>query len=150
MSHSHPLFSHETLQPRFLWSLCFALGPSAHQSLCVPFKNGVSVSPSPMELLCTSPTSLQCQILRGLFFPMPDPQTWGFDVGLRILTPIGESLWYSYFPFCGLPTWRVWSFLYCIIAPPTILIWPLLCLLEYDIFLKISSPFGWKLFSIWL
>ena len=53
--------------PRFLWSLCFALGPSACESLCVPFKNVVSISPSPVELLCTSPTGLQCQMLWGSF-----------------------------------------------------------------------------------
>ena len=68
------------------------LGPSARESLCVPFKNGVSVSPSPMEVLQTSPAALQCQMLRGLFHPMPDPQVWGLDVGLRTLTPVGESL----------------------------------------------------------
>ncbi len=63
-----------------------------HVSLYVPFKNGVSVSPSPVELLCTSSTGLQCQMLQGLFLPVPDPYTWEFDVGLRTLTPVGESL----------------------------------------------------------
>ena len=80
------------VQPRFLWSLCFALGPSACESLCVPFKNGVSISPSPVELLHTSPAGLQCQMPQGLFLPVPDPHTWEFDVGLRALTPVGESL----------------------------------------------------------
>ena len=80
------------VQPRFLWRLCFALGPSTHESLCVPFKNGVSVSPSPVELLHTSPTGLQCHILLGLLLTVPDPHTWEFDVGLRALTPVGESL----------------------------------------------------------
>ena len=80
------------VQPRFLWSLCFALGPSAHESLCVPFKNGVFISPSPMELLHTSPTDLQRQMLQGLFIPMPDPQVWGPDMGPRTLTPLDESL----------------------------------------------------------
>ena len=28
----------------------------------------------------------------GLFLPLPDPHTWGFDVGLRTFTPLGESL----------------------------------------------------------
>ena len=37
---------------------CFALGPSARESLCAPFKDGVSVSPSPVELLHTGPTGL--------------------------------------------------------------------------------------------
>ena len=41
---------------------------------CAPFKNVFSVSPSSVELLCTNPTGLQCQLLQGLFFPMPDPQ----------------------------------------------------------------------------
>ena len=39
---------------------------SARESLCVPFKNGVSISPSPVELLHTSPTGLQCQMLQWL------------------------------------------------------------------------------------
>lgn len=29
----------------------FPLGPGVHESLCVPFKSGVSVSPSSVELL---------------------------------------------------------------------------------------------------
>ena len=80
------------VQHRFPLSLCFALGPCIHKSLHVPFKNGVSISPNPVELLCTSPTGLECQILWELFLSMPDPQVWAPDVGLRILTPIGESL----------------------------------------------------------
>ena len=34
-----------------------------HVKVCVPFKNGVSISPSSVELLHTSPTGLQCQML---------------------------------------------------------------------------------------
>ena len=63
-----------------------------HMSLCAPFKKGISISPSPMELLHTSPTGLKCQMLQGLFLPVSDPHKWEFDVGLRTLTPIGESL----------------------------------------------------------
>ena len=91
-SHSHPLFSQEILQE--LHSvLTHSYGASAlpwdpvHVEICVP------ISPSPMELLCRSPTGLQCQMLWGLFLPMPDPQAWGPDVGLGTLTPVGESLW---------------------------------------------------------
>ena len=69
---------------RFLWRLCFTPGPSACESLCAPFKNGVSFYPSPVELLHTSPIGRQCQMLQGLFLPMPDPQDWGLDVGLRL------------------------------------------------------------------
>ena len=32
--------------------------PVLNERLCVPFKNGVSISPSPVELLRTSPTGL--------------------------------------------------------------------------------------------
>ena len=63
-----------------------------HINVCVPFKNGVSIPPSPMELLHTIPTGLQFQVLWGLFLPMPDPWVWGLDVGLRTLTPVDESL----------------------------------------------------------
>ena len=82
--------------------LLFALGPSAR--LCVPFKNGVSISPSPMELMHTIPTGLQCQILWGLFLPVLDPHTWEFDVGLRTLIPVGESLSVNQLVF------SLWSF----------------------------------------
>ena len=87
--------------PRFLWRHCFTLVPSAYESLCEPFKNGVSVFPSPVDLLHTSCTCLQCQILQGLFLPVPDPQVWELDIRLRTLSTISESLWYSYFPVCG-------------------------------------------------
>lgn len=94
--------------PIFPWSLCFALQPSAHESLCAPFKKWSSFHPSPMELLRTSPIGLQWQMLQGLLLPMPDLQVWGPDMELRTLTPVGESLWYSYFPVYGLPILHVW------------------------------------------
>ena len=98
MSHSQPLFSQKALQElqsgptQIPMEALLCPGPSAHESLCVPFKNGVSISPSPVELLGTSPTGFQRQMLQGLFFPMPDPQTQGPNVGLRTLTSVGESL----------------------------------------------------------
>ena len=79
-----------------------ALGPSAHETLYVPFKSGVFVSPSLVELLHTSPAGLQCQMLQGLL--LPTPQAWEPDMGLVNLTPVGESLLYSYFLVCRLPT----------------------------------------------
>ena len=42
---------------------CFALGPSARKTLCTLSKSRVSVSPSPVELLCSSPAGLQHQML---------------------------------------------------------------------------------------
>ena len=52
-------------------------------------------------------------------YPSASSPVMGFDVGLRILTPVSEFLWYSYFPVCGLPTWEVWGCLYWVIAPST-------------------------------
>ena len=91
-SHFPRRFSNNCHQicPRFLWSLCFALGPSAHENLCTPFKNGVSLSLSSMKCLCTTPTGIQCQMLWGFLLPIPD--AWVPDLGLRTLTPIGGSL----------------------------------------------------------
>ena len=92
--------NYSQVQHRFLWSLCFALGPSAYESLCVPFKSGGSVSPSPMELLHTSSTGLQCQMLWGLFLLMSDPQTWGPDVSL--CEQLLSSLWAAHSACMGL------------------------------------------------
>ena len=101
------------------------LGPTAHESLFVPFRNGVSISPSPVEILHT----LQRQMLQGLLFPMSDPQVWGPDVGLRTLTPIGVSVIQLLSSLWAAHPW-VWGHLYHIITLPTLLILPLLCLLE--------------------
>ena len=68
-----------------------------HKKLCASSKRGVSVSPSPVELLHLSPTGFLCQMLQA-----GEP-----DVGFVTLTPIGEPLWYSYFPVCGLLTWQI-------------------------------------------
>ena len=62
----------------------------------------------PVWLLHSSPPGLQRHMLRGLFLLMPDPQAGEPDVGLT-LTSVGEPLWYSYFPLCGLPVWWVWD-----------------------------------------
>ena len=68
------------------------MGPSACERLCALFKNGASISPSPMEFLHTTPTGLQCQMLWGIFLPVLDPHMCEFDMGLITLTPVGESL----------------------------------------------------------
>ena len=44
-------------------SLVLPLGPNAHTTLCAPSKSGVSVSPSPVEVLQSNPASLQSLIL---------------------------------------------------------------------------------------
>ena len=56
--HSHPLPLQETLQHQQvglvqspMGSLLLPLAPDVHTTLCVPSKSGVSVSPSPVEVL---------------------------------------------------------------------------------------------------
>ena len=64
----------------------FGLGPSTGETFCVPSKSGVSVSPSPMELLQSSPAGLQNQILWGLLLPMATLRlgslTWDSELSL--------------------------------------------------------------------
>ena len=51
----------------------FALVSTVHENLCAPSKSGVSVSPSPVELLQSSSAGLQSQMLWGLLLLMSDP-----------------------------------------------------------------------------
>ena len=123
--HSHPLYSHEILQelqsgltqipkepllcPRtqctwkFVWTF---------QDWGLYFPQSLG-GPVHKRHWPSMPDAL------GVLSPSPYPHTWGFDVELRTLTPIDESLWYSYFSVCGLPTWQVWGSLYHIIVPLT-------------------------------
>ena len=79
------------------------MGPSAPETLCAPSKctQGISVSPSPMGLLHSNLTSLQSRMLWGLLLPVLDLQAGEPNMELRTLTPVGETLQYSYFPICG-------------------------------------------------
>lgn len=70
----------------------FSLDPSAHRTLCALFKSGVYLSPSPVELLQSSPTVLHSQMLWRLLLLMPDPQAGEPNVGLRTLMPVGQPL----------------------------------------------------------
>ena len=70
VSHCHPpplqktlLHQQVGLVQSFMRSPLLPLGPDAHTTLCVPSKSGVSVSPSPVEVLQSNPTRLQCLIL---------------------------------------------------------------------------------------
>ena len=52
--------------PRLIWSHCFCSGLGTHETLCAPFNSGVSVFPSPMKFLISSPTGFQSQMIWGL------------------------------------------------------------------------------------
>ena len=74
------------VQPRFLWSLRFALGPSAHESLCVPFKNGSPYLPVLRSSCAQDPLAFNAKCSRGSFsqcqIPMHGDLTWGSELSL--------------------------------------------------------------------
>ena len=116
--------------PSFLWSPCFALGPSAHEILCVPFKNGESLFSPVLWSSCTwaqlafnagySRGSLsQCQI------PRCGDLTRGWELSFLMqvyVIQLLSSLWAAH--------QHIWGCIYHIITPLTILKWPSLNLLE--------------------
>ena len=59
----------------------------------MPSKTGVSVSPSPVEVLWSNPTGLQGQIPWGFSVPLSDPQAGKPDVEFRTFTTMGELAW---------------------------------------------------------
>ena len=86
---SHSSFSQEILQEQQSGPTQITMEPAfpwdpVYMKVGVPFKNGVSISPSAMELLHTIPIGPQCQMLQGLFLSMPDPQAWGLDMGSEL------------------------------------------------------------------
>ena len=101
-----------------LWGHCsFPLGPGAHKILCVPSRSGVSVSPSPVEILQSNPAGLQSQILWGFPVLLPDHQSGKPDLGLRNFTPVGEHLSFNHYPVWGSPTQQVWDLILSWLCP---------------------------------
>ena len=78
-----------------MWNLMCAL---QQWSLCLTQSCGVPA---------LKPTGLQSQMFWRLLLPMPRPQAGEPDLGLKTLTPMGESLWYNYFPVCGQQVWNM-------------------------------------------
>ena len=82
-------------------------------------------------LVCGFPVSRLCWPSKpgalGLL-PRPALHIGEPHVGLRTFTPVGELLWYNYFPVCGLPTQGYGIWFYHDFPSPTPLLWLLLCL----------------------
>ena len=70
----------------------------------MPSKSGVSVTPSPFEILQLNPTSFQCLILWEFLLPLLGPEVRKPDVGLRTFTPVGGLLWYNCSLACESPS----------------------------------------------
>ena len=81
----------------------------------VPSKTGVSVSPSPVEVLWSNPIGLRDQIPWGFPDPLSHPQAWKPDVGFRTFTTLGELLCYYCSPVCGhqLDVHGIWFYCDC-------------------------------------
>ena len=75
------------------------------------------VSPSPVEVLWSNPTSLGGQILWGFPGALLGPQAGKPDVGIWTFTRVGELLWYYCSPVCGSLTWQVWDFILSWLCP---------------------------------
>ena len=116
-SHSRPMLTHaSTGDPPILACMSgkslvgghysFPLGPDVHRFLFVPSHSGVSVSPSPVEVLQFNLTGLQSQTLWGFWVPLPDPQAGKPDLGLKTFTtslvartssvPLFSCLWVAH------------------------------------------------------
>ena len=91
-------------------------------SVCEPSKSGVSVSPSPAELLHPSPLFFKAKCSGGFHLLMPHPQPQEPKMGLRTFTLAREPLQYNYFAVCGSLTHDVTK------ASLLCLFWLLLCL----------------------
>ena len=98
----------------------FALDPGVHENFHAPSTCGVSVSPSPVELLQSSPTGLQSQELWRLLLLMP-------NVGLITLTLWRISAIY-FSPVFGSPTLYAWNLILSHMDPSYCLIMVFLCL----------------------
>lgn len=80
--------------------------------VCAFSRSGVSASPSPLELLHSSPAGLQSQMLWRQLLLMPEPQARWPASGIKNLTPLGELPWYNYFPVVICPSggYRIWLY----------------------------------------
>ena len=87
----------------------FPLDLGAHKILFMSSKTGVSVSPSPVEVLKSNPAGLQGPIPWGHLVSSLDPQAEKPDMGFRTFTTVRELLWYYCSQVCGSPTQQAWD-----------------------------------------
>ena len=88
--------------------IAFYPGPGAHRT-CVHLPK-VEFLFAPVLWNFCDQTALAFKAgFSGGSSPLPDPQAGKSDMGLRTFTPVGELLWYNYFPVCGSTTQHVWD-----------------------------------------
>ena len=96
--------------PRLLERHCFGPGSWCTRDIVLPSKSGDAVYPSPAELLHSSTRGFHNQMLWACRLLMPEPKAKESDIGLRILTLVGDLLLYISSPVCGSPTQGVMGF----------------------------------------
>ena len=102
----------------FLWSHCsFPLNLVVCRVLFASFTTGVSVSPSPVEVLESNPADFQGQIPWGFPVPLLGPQAGKPDVGFQTFTTAGELLCYYCSALCGSRIWWVWDLISSWLCP---------------------------------
>ena len=119
----------------------FVMGPGAFESLCAP---SPSIELLFYQLLCSSrtPALFGHQMAWTLPYWMPVPQAEDPDMGLRILTPVGEYLLFSYSPVCDPATQVVWDLIISWMHPLQLSNWvSSLCFWMQNIFFIDSSLF---------
>ena len=80
-----------------------------HTLLCVCPPRVESVSPSPVKILQSNPTSLQSLFLWEFLLLLPDSQVGKRDMGHRTFTPAGVLRWYNCSALCESPTQTLWD-----------------------------------------
>ena len=118
-----------------LWGLCsFPLGPDVHATLCVHSKSGVSVSPSPVEVLQSNPLAFKVWFSGNSSFHCQTPRlgslTWGSEPSLQWVDFCGIIV----LQFVSQPPSGYGIWFYCECAPLTVSLWLLLCLCMWGIF----------------
>ena len=96
--HSKPLFSQEFLEElqsgpaQISMESLLCPGTQHTQKVVCAFQECGLHFPQSDGAPEHKPHWLSMSYALGLFLPMPDPQLWGPNVGLRTLTPVGVSL----------------------------------------------------------
>ena len=101
---------------------------SGHTKASVPLPRVETLFPPVTWSSCAQALLALCQVIWRLLPSIPELQAGETDLGLGTLTPMGEPLWYSYFPFWGPLTQWEWHCLYAVS------IWPPLFYLECGVF----------------
>lgn len=105
----------------------FPLVPGACKTLCAPSKGGVP-PPSLVQLLCSSPTGLQSQMLLGFFSQCPGPRLGKLVQGSELLLLWENVCNIIVLQILSVPLWGIGVLLHCYCTLSTISLWFLLCL----------------------